>query len=244
MMLRHLGILGAALGLLATAPAPAADLAATLARYAVQEDASPVRNNPLWRKPRKVLLLQYGIRASELEAFRAAIPDVNFVVANDPRNAAAAAADADVIIGSNPEVCDARIINNARQVRWLASLSAGVENCMELPAVKARSLMMTNMRGVDSPVIAEHAIALMLALAHGLDRFAVDTSRGIWSRGSANGLPLQFMEGKTMLVSGLGGIGTEIAKRAHGLGMNVSRRASAEQAGRTSSVMSGNPMNC
>ena len=85
---------------------------------------------------------------------------------------------------------------------------------MELPAIKARSLMMTNMRGIDSPVIAEHAIALMLALAHGLDRFAIDTSQQVWSRASAARVPMQFLEGKTMLVSGLGGIGTEVARRA------------------------------
>ena len=35
---------------------------------------------------------------------------------------------------------------------------------------------MTNMRGIDS-VIAEHAIAMMLALAHGLDRFALHTAQ-------------------------------------------------------------------
>ena len=81
--------------------------------------------------------------------------------------------------------------------------------------------MMTNMRGIDSPVIAEHAIALMLALAHGLDRFAIDTSQRVWSRASAARVPMQFLEGKTMLVSGLGGIGTEVARRAHGLGMKV-----------------------
>jgi phosphoglycerate dehydrogenase-like enzyme len=112
-------------------------------------------------------------------------------------------------------------MENAKQLRWLASISAGVELCMELPAVKARSLVMTNMRGVDSPVIAEHAIALMLALAHGLDRYAIDTAQGVWSRSSAASVPMQFLEGKTMLVSGLGGIGTEVARRAHGLGMKV-----------------------
>ena len=206
----------------AAAPAFAADdLASILERYGIQEFATAVRDDALWRGPRKVLLLQYGSHRGDLEAFRAVAPGVTVVVANDQRSAAAAAADADVIVGSNPEICDAGIINKAQQLRWLASLSAGVENCMELPAAKARRIIMTNMRGVDSPVIAEHAIALMLALAHGLDRFAVDTSQGTWSRDTAAHLPLQILEGKTMLVSGLGGIGTEVARRAHGLGMNV-----------------------
>lgn len=208
--------------LLGAMPAMAAeDITTILARHGIQEHAAPIRDNPLWQQPRKVLLLQYGRRAGDLENFRAVASGVNVVVANDARSAAAAAVDADVIIGSNPEICDARIINSARQVRWMASLSAGVENCMNLAPVRSRSVIMTNMRGVDSPVIAEHAIALMLALAHGLDRFMLDTAQGVWSRGTASRLPLQFLEGKTMLVSGLGGIGTEVARRAHGLGMKV-----------------------
>jgi len=101
------------------------------------------------------------------------------------------------------------------------SLNAGVDLCLRAPAIRAPNLLVTNMRGVDAPAIAEHAVAMMLALAHGLDVFAVDTSKEIWSREHAAGTRIQMMTGKTLLVSGLGGIGTEIAQRAHGLGMKV-----------------------
>jgi phosphoglycerate dehydrogenase-like enzyme len=206
---------------LPAAQAPVSEVAATIARHGLQEGNEPIRSSPVWRAPRKVVMLQFGQRWSRPEEFRRAAAATNLVIATSVAEAAAAVADADVIMGLNPEICDPRIINNARQLRWLASLSAGVENCMNLPAVKARSVVMTNMRGIDSPVIAEHAIALMLALAHGLDRFAIDTSRSIWSRESAARVPMQSLEGKTLLVSGLGGIGTEVARRARGLGMKV-----------------------
>jgi phosphoglycerate dehydrogenase-like enzyme len=199
----------------------ASDVAATLTRYGAQEHATAARADARWQKPRKIVLLQFGQGWAQPDGFRAAAQDAELVIARNTAAAIAAAPEADVIMGHNPEVCDPRIINAAKQLRWLASLSAGVENCMELPAIKARSLIVTNMRGVDSPVIAEHAIALMLALAHGLDRFAVDTAQGVWSRNTAASVPMQFLEGKTLLVSGLGGIGTEVARRAHGLGMNV-----------------------
>jgi len=199
----------------------ATDVAATLTRYGAQEHATAARADSRWQPPRKIVLLQFGQRWGGMDEFQAAARNAELIVANTPAAAIAAAADADVIMGHNPEVCDPLIINAAKRLRWLASLSAGVEGCMELPAVKARNLVMTNMRGVDSPVIAEHAIALMLALAHGLDRFAIDTSQRVWSRTSAASVPMQFLEGKTLLVSGLGGIGTEVARRAHGLGMNV-----------------------
>jgi phosphoglycerate dehydrogenase-like enzyme len=136
-------------------------------------------------------------------------------------SAASATADADVIVGFNPEICSAKLLDNAKQLRWLESLAAGVENCMAVPSVRARNLLMTNMRGVDSAAIGEHAIALAMALAHGLDTFAVDTSKAIWNKEHGATTPMQTLEGKTLLVVGLGGIGTEVAKRGHGLGMKV-----------------------
>lgn len=214
---------GIAALLVATAQSatPTPDIQATLERHGVTPHAEPARAHPAWRAPRKVLLLQMSQRSLDPAALRAAAPQAEVVIATDYPTAIAAAADADVIIGHNPEVCDARIIDAARQLRWLASLSAGVELCMRVPAVTSRRFAVTNMRGVDSPVIAEHAIALLLALAHGLDRYAIDTSRAVWSRNSAAAIPMQYLEGKTLLVSGLGGIGTEVARRGHGLGMRV-----------------------
>jgi phosphoglycerate dehydrogenase-like enzyme len=225
--LRQLAVAGTAVAAGAFAPsieaAASADVAQLIERHRLDAAPAPVSQSPLWRAPRKVLLLQFGIGAWEgrAEAMRAAAPGVEIIAAPTRAEALAAAPEADVIIGFNPEICDPQIIGAAKRLRWLASLSAGVELCMTLPAVRARSLMMTNMRGIDSPVIAEHAIALMLALAHGLDRFALDTSQGVMSRTSAARVPMQFLEGKTMLVAGLGGIGTEVARRAAGLGMDV-----------------------
>jgi phosphoglycerate dehydrogenase-like enzyme len=201
--------------------AEASEVAAVISRHGLQEAAAPIRQSPLWRAPKKIVLLQFGGQWEQQDAFRHAAGSTGLVVASDVNSAIAAVVDADGIIGYNPEICDPRIVGAARQLRWLASLSAGVELCMQLPAVKAQTLNMTNMRGIDSPAIAEHAIALMLALAHGLDRFAIDTSRSVWSRNSAAQVPMQMLEGKTLLVSGLGGIGTEVARRGNALGMKV-----------------------
>src|SRR6185369_12284494 len=127
------------------------EVAAVISRHGLQEDATPIRQSALWRAPKKIVLLQFGGPWEHPDAFRRAAGSANLVVAADLDSAVAAVADADGIIGANPEICDPRIINSAKQVRWLASLSAGVELCMQLPAVKARTLNMTNMRGIDSP---------------------------------------------------------------------------------------------
>jgi phosphoglycerate dehydrogenase-like enzyme len=198
-------------------------IAELIAKLRVQEAPQPVRERAQWRVPRKVVLLELGGRGWEgrQEAFAAVAPRAQVVVAKDIASATRAAADADVIVGFNPEICDPRIINSGKQLRWIVSLAAGVENCMAVPEVRNRNLLVTNMRGVDAGAIAEHAIALALALAHGFDTFAPDTTKGVWSREHGATTPIQTLDGKTMLVVGLGGIGTEVAIRAHGLGMKV-----------------------
>jgi phosphoglycerate dehydrogenase-like enzyme len=199
-------------------------VAAAITRLRIQEAPQPVRERPQWRAPRKVVLLGFSKNRGWIgreAAFAAAAPKAQIVVAKDMASAVAATADADVIIGFNPEICVPKIVDNDKQLRWIASLAAGVENCMAVPGIRGRNLLLTNMRGVDAPVIAEHAIALTMALAHGLDTFAVDTSKGSWNVEHGATTPIQTLDGKTMLVVGLGGIGTEVAIRAHGLGMKV-----------------------
>ena len=201
-----------------------ATVAAVITKVRAQEAPQPVRERKQWRAPRKVVLLEFGNQtgwAGMQERLSAVAPKAQIVVAKDLPSALGATADADVIVGFNPEICNPKIIDNAKQLRWISSLAAGVELCMAVPSVRSRDLLVTNMRGVDSAAIAEHAVALMMALAHGLDTFAVDTSKGVWSREHGGTTPMQVLEGKTILVVGLGGIGTEVAMRAHGLGMNV-----------------------
>ena len=225
-------LLSCVLLVLAARPSHTADSAEAVTdmvnRLRLQEAPAPVRERKTWRVPKKVVVLAFRrpgagqggrIAESEWRTFEAMIPQARFVPVDDEAAAIAAAADADILIGYNPEICNRKIIEAAKSLRWILSLAAGVENCMALDSVHKRDLLVTNMRGVDSAVIAEHAIALTLALAHGLDVFAADTARAQWRPAAAP--KMETLSGKTMLVVGLGGIGTEVARRAHGLGMNV-----------------------
>jgi phosphoglycerate dehydrogenase-like enzyme len=203
-------------------------IADMIGRLRLQEAPAPVRERKGWRVPHKIVVLAFrrpgsgqgsSIPESEWRTFGPMIPQARLVAADDEAAAIAAASDADILIGYNPEICDRKIIEAAKSLRWILSLAAGVENCMKLDSVHQRDLLVTNMRGIDSAVIAEHAIALALALAHGLDVFAADTARAQWRPGTQP--KMEALSGKTLLVVGLGGIGTEVARRAHGLGMNV-----------------------
>ncbi|MGH8149050.1 MAG: NAD(P)-dependent oxidoreductase, partial [Steroidobacteraceae bacterium] len=206
-------------------PAAGADppeTASVIARLRLRAAPRPVRERKNWRPPRKVVLLAFDRRtAGERNALARVVPNARLVVARNRVAAIAAAADADVLIGFNPEICDRGIIDADRGLRWILSLAAGVEHCVDIPSVRRRHILITNMRGVDSAAIAEDAIALSVSLAHGLDVFAKDTARARWNPADAARTHLEVLFDKTMLVVGLGGIGTDVAQRAHALGMTV-----------------------
>jgi phosphoglycerate dehydrogenase-like enzyme len=192
-------------------------VASLIKDFRLQEDSVPVRERKGWRKPKKIVVLGDGA------SLAAAAPGIEVVSAKDGASAAAAAKDADIVVGLTAPngICEPEIIDSARELRWIMSLSAGVERCIAIPSVLSRDLLITNMRGIESAAIAEHAIALALSLARGIDTFVANQAKGRWSRQDAGATQMQVIYGKTMLVVGLGGIGTEVASRAHALGMKV-----------------------
>ncbi|MEJ1964248.1 MAG: D-2-hydroxyacid dehydrogenase [Gammaproteobacteria bacterium] len=217
------------------APTPATSpqsVEALIKDLGIVESDTRVRDRKDWRVPKKIVFLggDPGSRAQG-DAFARILPGAEIVIAPDFSAAVAAVANADVIVGltTSPGICDPDIIKNGKQLRWLLSMSAGVERCVSNPDIVSRNLLVTNLRAVDSATIAEHAVALALALARGLDRFAVDTKQGQWRRESS--ARMETLNGKTMLVVGLGGIGTEVASRGHALGMKITATRNSGRTG-------------
>lgn len=182
-----------------------------------EEGSKPSRERRNWRAPRKIVAI------GAAPGFAVIAPSAQIVTVRNASEAAAASVDADIIVGltSYPGVCEPEIIQNARELRWIMAMSAGVERCIDRPEIKARDILVTNLRGVESVAIAEHAIAMMMTMARGIDTYVLGTANAQWDRGSAARTEVQTLTGKTLLVVGLGGIGMEVAKRGHGLGMKV-----------------------
>jgi phosphoglycerate dehydrogenase-like enzyme len=180
------------------------------------ESAIPVREFEGWSVPRKAVIRVD--RPERLAAYQAVAPGVELVAVTSLAEAVAEAADAQVLIG----FCDEEILSAAPGLIWVQVFYAGVEDCVGNPGFQAGKRILTNGQRIGSPALAEHAIALMMALARGLDVFHFSQMDGAWQReadlGSGEFLEL---EGRTVLIVGLGGIGTQTAKRAHGLGMRV-----------------------
>ncbi|MFD2727556.1 D-2-hydroxyacid dehydrogenase [Hyunsoonleella rubra] len=126
-------------------------------------------------------------------------------------------ADSDVYIGRCSDV-----ISTGKNLDYIHITSAGIDRCASIPGIKTTHWIATNNAKVSSETIAEHSIAMMMALARRLPMFDGLKTNSDWNRGNAPDAPKAIsLKGKTLLVLGLGGIGSQIAKRANSLGMRV-----------------------
>src|SRR5690242_3500016 len=134
---------GVGLAMLPSAHAQTQPSVATLiAKLRLEESATPVREHKGWRKPKKIVVLG-GL--PDREAFAAAAGGAELVVTRDHAAAVAAAKDADIVVGLTNEgsICEPDLIDGAKQLRWIHSMSAGVERCMTIPSVKTRDILVT-----------------------------------------------------------------------------------------------------
>jgi phosphoglycerate dehydrogenase-like enzyme len=203
-------------------PPAAAQLVAELG---LRVDAHPVRERSGWRPPRTILVAAQ--LHDQLPALKAAAPTVNFIEmsANTPERDLAAA---DAALG----VCSADLLAMAKNLEWIQWLGAGVERCVQLPGLRERHLLLTNMQRAAGASMAEHVLALMLALSRDFPAMFRDQQQGRWGRPGVGDVPtLADLDGKTLLVVGLGGIGTEVAKRAHAFGMRVIATRASDRTG-------------
>jgi phosphoglycerate dehydrogenase-like enzyme len=210
-------LMGAAPPAPAQAGQPAADpeAAEIVARLGLVESASPVSARPGWKKPRRILV---GVPDPDRVGWlQEAVPGVALVAVDSLAAAIAAAPAADAVVG----LCDQQLLEAGPDIAWVQILSAGAEDCVAVPAIRQRHILLTNMQRISGPVMSEHVLAMMLALGRGLAVFIPAQQAGRWDRNLVPGERMWSLEGKTVLVVGLGGIGVEVARRAHALGMKV-----------------------
>jgi phosphoglycerate dehydrogenase-like enzyme len=198
---------------------------ALIQELAFPEAPKAFREQKGWKKPQRIVMSAAGpynpTDARSLEAMKAAAPGVELVVVRGVDEMLAQAATADALLGVDNLVCDDRVLAAAKRVRWIGIYSAGVESCLGKQGLDRAGLTVTNIRAVAGPVMAEHSLGLMFALSRSLHVSVGRQVRGEGWGGNFSGSEPQSLTGKTVLVAGLGGIGMEVARRAHALGMNV-----------------------
>jgi phosphoglycerate dehydrogenase-like enzyme len=199
--------------------------AALIQELGLAESPTALRDMPGWKQPKTLLMISQtplgGTSQKLRDSLQSAAPGLQVVMVASMDEFIAKAKDADAIAGGDDVVCDERVLAAAKKLRWAAVYSAGVEACLGKKGVDRPGLTVTNMRAVAGPVMAEHTIGLMFALSRSLQVSIGRQATGEgWSRNFAGSQP-QALGGKTLLVAGLGGIGHEVARRAHSLGMKV-----------------------
>ncbi|HEY9641187.1 MAG TPA: D-2-hydroxyacid dehydrogenase [Coleofasciculaceae cyanobacterium] len=111
-----------------------------------------------------------------------------------------------------------KVLAAAPQIRWQQTPSAGVNHILT-PTFLKRNILLTNGAGTFAVPIAEFVMAYILSHAKLLPKLQAMQADRHWIRSIE--LPLQEVEGATLLIVGAGSIGQEIAKRANAFGMRV-----------------------
>jgi phosphoglycerate dehydrogenase-like enzyme len=134
--------------------------------------------------------------------------------------------------GAEKEIRDAEVVITwslrpeqialARKLRWIHSPAAAVHQLL-FPELVGRDIIITNGRDVHGPVVAEHVIAMILALAKKLPQASRFQQRQAWGQEELwNSYPHpREVAGATLGLVGLGTIGGSAARHASGLGMRV-----------------------
>ena len=183
----------------------------------------PARELPRWAAAGKIVIRDREGTAAQIQRL---YPDFEVVAISSRGEALPHMSDAIALFG----YCAPDLIAAAPKLVWAQIFSAGAERCFASDRIASGDVLLTNMQKMDSPVIAEHVIAMVLGLSRGLTSFAKSMSTGEWDYSSEIVANMDSIAGKTLLVAGLGGIGTEVARRAAALDMRVTgtRRSSRE----------------
>ena len=150
-------------------------------------------------------------------------PLADIVVADSPEALARLLPSADILF-----IWDYRfaqldsLLPQAPRLRWIQSASVGVEPVIS-PGLRSSDIVLTNAREVHGPVVAEHVIALIFALAKKIPDAVRLQQKHEWGQQRMwDELPrVREIAGATLGLIGLGSIGSAVAKSAKGLGMRV-----------------------
>ena len=121
----------------------------------------------------------------------------------------------------------AAVIDACERLRLISIWGTGTDN-IDFNATRARGITVTNTPGINAHAVAEHTIALMLAVARRIASMDTGVRAGEWPRGL-----LVQLEGKTLGVIGLGAIGSRVATLASAFGMTVLASTLGEDGGRS-----------
>ena len=165
---------------------------------------------------RPVVLIAERLAPSVLEVFGDEF-DVRHVDGTDRAALLAALADAAALLVRSSTRVDAEALAHAPRLTVVARAGVGLDN-VDVPAATGRGVMVVNAPTSNIVSAAEHAVALLLAVARRIPAADASLRSGEWRRSAFSGVELA---GKTVGVVGLGKIGQLVAQRIAAFGTDV-----------------------
>lgn len=164
------------------------------------------------------------LRPGELDfsALRASLASWDFHARTAPDETAARIADAEVIV-TNKVLVTAEHIRANPQLRLICVSATGTNN-VDVHAAAEAGVLVRNVANYASASVAQHTLALMLALATQWHRYHADVLAGEWAKSPMFCLmthPVVELAGKTLGIVGAGDLGRQVARLGEAFGMDV-----------------------
>src|SRR5580698_4800888 len=161
------------------------------------------------------ILIAEPLAPAGIELFRSQ-PGWNTIVST-PKEYARHLADADALLVRSVVQVTPEVLAQAPRLRVIGRAGVGVDN-VDLDAATAAGVLVMNTPGGNAISVAEHTLALMLAMARHIPQADASTRAGKWEKKKFLGNELR---GKTLGIVGLGSIGREVVKRARAFEMRI-----------------------
>ncbi|MCL4301415.1 MAG: hypothetical protein KJ077_37285 [Anaerolineae bacterium] len=143
--------------------------------------------------------------------------DVDIKTSLKPPELLGVIGDYEAVVTRSATQITAEVIEHGLRLKVIGRAGAGLDN-IDIVAAQNREIKVVNCPDANTIAVAEHTMALLLALARGLPRADLSLKQGQWEKSKFMGTGLS---GKTLGIVGFGRIGREVAARAQAFGMKV-----------------------
>jgi D-3-phosphoglycerate dehydrogenase / 2-oxoglutarate reductase len=165
----------------------------------------------------KRVLIADGLSPAGLDVLRAELWEIDVHSKMTPDELRAAIETADALIVRSASKVTADILQNASQLKIIGRAGTGVDN-IDLAEATRRGILVTNAPEANTISVADHTIAMLLALCRHLPFAHNDLKQGKWEKKKYEGIEL---EDKIVGILGLGRIGKAVVKRLHAFDTRV-----------------------
>ena len=163
------------------------------------------------------ILFDFDISEKYVDQLKKLAPEAEFVVSDNEKKIKEEIIDSQVLFDFGG--IEKEDIKKAKDLKWIQTWTAGVDKFMEddfRKFLKENEIILTNMSGVHSNVIAEHSLGFMINFSRRFCDFHEQKNNKVWDR-----LKVDTLEDKKLAVVGLGSIGQEIARKAKVFDMEI-----------------------